>query len=104
MVETDVERAHHDRLKHQVEVLSLTHPEQQLGVGQLGEDPQLPGLGGPAALPHGDPAPPPLVGPHVRVVTGPVAGQVGVVRLQLRPGDHHHSRHHFYSLVYFLLD
>ena len=93
MVETDVERAHHDWLEHDPQILGLTHPEQQLRMCQLREDPQFPGLGCPAALPDRHPAAPPLVGSHVRVVTGAVAGQVEVVSFQLRPGDHHHPRH-----------
>ena len=93
LVETDVERAHHDWLEHDAQVLSLPHPQQQLRMSQLGEDPELPGQGGPAALPQGHPAASPPVGSHVCVVTGAVAGQVAVVSLQLRPADHHHTRH-----------
>ena len=45
VMKTDVERPHHDRLEHHPEVISLTHAEQELRMGQLREDSQFPGLG-----------------------------------------------------------
>ena len=70
MMKADVERADHDGLEDDPEVLGVSHVEEELGMGQAREDPQLLGESTPAALPDGEPLPSPLVGPHVSLVTG----------------------------------
>ena len=99
MMKADVERADHDGLEDDPEVLGVTHVEEELGMGQAREDPQLLGESTPAALPDGEPLPSPLVGPHVSLVTGSEAREERVL-LQGIAGDQHPPCH---PTLYFLL-
>ena len=99
-VETTVQGAQEDGLKHDSEVLGVPHHEKQLGVGEAGESSELPGQHGAAGagLPDCHPDPVPLVAGHPRVGAGLEARQMPLV-LQICPRDEYIVTGHFNYLT-----
>ena len=96
-METTVEGAQEDGLKHNSEVLGVPHQEKQLGEGEAGESSALPGQHGAAGagLPDCHPDPVPLVAGHPCVGAGLEDRQVSLI-LQLLSGAFHlHVAGHF---------
>ena len=95
-METLVQGAEEDGLKHDGEVLSVTHHKEQLGMREARESPELPGQhrAAGAGLSESHPHPVPLVTGHSGVGAGLEAWQVPFI-LQLFSGDYQHVTGHF---------